>query len=242
VRRIAVVEAGDEEATRVLMPETGIVVGLRYAGSASVLDGAAGSRVPDATFAGMRDTVRRMRTSAGGGVVLAAFHESGASAIFRVPMHEAFGAILPLTDLLPGSEVERASHRVREARDQRGRVEVLEDLLVARLSPRPDATIEAAVRAIRAAPGAVRIRALAESLGLSQDRLEKRFRRVVGVSPKRLAKLLRVRHAVEAFRAGTRLTSLASAAGYFDQSHFIREFRAVTGDSPGRFLRSDERC
>jgi len=35
---------------------------------------------------------------------------------------------------------------------------------------------------------------------------------------------------------------LALAAGYFDQSHFIREFRSVTGEAPERFFRAGGYC
>jgi AraC-like DNA-binding protein len=40
----------------------------------------------------------------------------------------------------------------------------------------------------------------------------------------------------------TKLTRLAVDAGYFDQSHFIREFRAFTGTAPRRFFQSVEHC
>jgi AraC-like DNA-binding protein len=98
------------------------------------------------------------------------------------------------------------------------------------------------VRAIRAAPGSIRIRALAARLGLSQDRLEKRVRRAVGASPKQLASILRLRRAVDAYRPGASLTRLSADAGYFDQSHFIREFRSVTGEAPQRFFGAGDHC
>ena len=52
-----------------------------------------------AGLAGMRTTLRRMRTSASGGVVVAHFHELGAAHFFDVPLHELFGSITPLADL-----------------------------------------------------------------------------------------------------------------------------------------------
>lgn len=41
---------------------------------------------------------------------------------------------------------------------------------------------------------------------------------------------------------GASLTRLSAEAGYFDQSHFIREFRAVTGEAPGRFFGNGDHC
>jgi AraC-like DNA-binding protein len=88
----------------------------------------------------------------------------------------------------------------------------------------------------------VRIRALAKELGTSQDPLEKRFRRVVGASPKQFAKIVRFLQVVRGFEGGRSLTELAHQAGYFDQPHLVRDFRAVTGEAPERFLRTREHC
>jgi AraC-like DNA-binding protein len=242
VRQFTVVEA-EEETTRVLLPDTGIVVGFRYSGGASLLENGEATRLPNTTIAGMRDTVRRMRTSAGGGVVLATFHEGAAVPFFAPPLHELFGATIPLDALLPRAEVESVAARVQEATDLAERLALFEGFLLARLADRSrDEIVTAAVRAIRAAPGSIRIHALAAQLGLSLDRLEKRFRRAVGASPKQLASILRLRRAVDGYRPGASLTRLSADAGYFDQSHFIREFRSVTGEAPQRFFGGGDHC
>src|SRR5687767_10210699 len=152
VRQFTVVEA-QEETTRVLVPDAGMAVGIRFSGSASLLTNGTATRLPDATLAGMRDTVRRMQTSAGGGIVLAIFHEGGAAPFFAPPLHELFGATVGLHDLWPRGEVERVISRVHEARGLAERVAVFEDFLLARqATERRDAIVAAAVDAIRAAP------------------------------------------------------------------------------------------
>jgi AraC-like DNA-binding protein len=161
----------------------------------------------------------------------------GAAPFVSEPLHELLGRTVALEDLLPHDEVERLRGQVSEAAGDRA----LDAFLVCRLGTRPlDPVVAAAVRVIEEARGAIPIRALAKSLGISQDPLEKRFRRVVGASPKQLASLLRLRGAIDAYRPGLPLTRLAQDAGYFDQSHFIRALRAATGDSPGRFLRGGQ--
>jgi AraC-like DNA-binding protein len=233
----------DEEATRVLVPDGAVVAGFRYSGGACLLEDGSAHRVPGATLAGVRDTVRRMRTSAGGGVLLAVFHEGGASAFTDAPLHELFGATLGLDALAPAAEVEAAADRIASARDHEERVRHFEEFLIARQRrERPDALVAAAVRAIRTDPAGVRIGPLAAALGLSRDRLEKRFRRAVGASPKQLASILRMRRAVEAYRPGVSLTHVSAHAGYYDQSHFNRAFRSVTGQAPRRFFGTTEHC
>jgi AraC-like DNA-binding protein len=240
VRELMVVDV-DDETTRVRIPEPGLVLGVRYRGSASLVAGDAVTRLPGATLTGMATVARRMRTAAGSGIVLARFHPGGAARFFAQPLHELFGATAALDDLAPRSDVDRVRARVIEAANDGERVAALESCLMARLRPRPtDPVVDAAVRAIGDARGVLRIGALARALAISQDALEKRFRRSVGASPKQLASLLRLRRAIEAYRPGARLTQLALDAGYFDQSHFNRELRAVTGEAPGEFFRAGE--
>lgn len=243
VRNFTVIEAR-EETTRLLIPDTSIAVGFRYRGSAKAVDVEGAVPLPNAVFTGLRNKVRRIRTSAGGGMILAMFHEGGAAAFFGEPLHEFFGATVGLDELLVRSEVERAESRIAAAADHAGRVAALSGFLLARRAARdPDPVVSAAVRAIRAGRGSVRIADVADQLGIGQDRLEKRFRRAVGASPKQLASIVRVRHAVRSYRAGMSLTRLSAEAGYFDQSHFIREFKSVIGEPPGQFFRSGgEHC
>jgi len=83
---------------------------------------------------------------------------------------------------------------------------------------------------------------LARDLGVSQEVLEKRFRRRVGATPKQFASILRFRRAIAVHRPGRDLGSLALEAGYYDQAHFNRQFRFVTGSAPGALLTSEEYC
>jgi methylphosphotriester-DNA--protein-cysteine methyltransferase len=82
----------------------------------------------------------------------------------------------------------------------------------------------------------------ARHLGLSHDPLEKRFRRAVGASPKQYASIIRLRRVVQALQSGVSFTRASIDAGYFDQAHFNRHFRAVTGEAPGRFFDSGVYC
>lgn len=70
--------------------------------------------------------------------------------------------------------------------------------------------------------------------GLSARHYQRRFAREVGVSAMRYARLSRLAHAVQVRAATPTMswTHLAHAAGYADQSHFSREFRAIAGATP----------
>jgi AraC-like DNA-binding protein len=236
IQSFTVVETREPQ-TRTLIPDTCIVVGFRYAGASALVHGDTREQLPNAIFTGLRDRARCMRTAAESGVLLARFHPGAAAAFFRRPLHTTFGTTLALEALAPASDVQRTTRAVAAAADDGARIAVFERFLRDRLcSVAHDALVSSALRAIEQEPVSARVGALADQLGISRDRLEKRFRSVVGASPKRFARILRLRRSVELYPSASTLTELAVAAGYCDQSHFTREFRAFTGEPPGRFF------
>lgn len=242
VRAITVMETDEVEKSAVL-PAAGLLMGFRYSGSATLLGHEGARPVANAGLVGVRNTLRQMQTSARGGIVVTAFTELGAAQFFDEPLHEWFGGMVALDDVWSRVEFRELEERLAEARSSEARVALVDGFLCRRLRERePDGTVAAAVRAIRRAGGALRIGALAKELGISQDPLEKRFRRVVGASPKQFANILRFRRVVSGYARGESLTSLAHDAGYCDQSHLVREFRAVTGEAPERFLSARTHC
>lgn len=76
--------------------------------------------------------------------------------------------------------------------------------------------------------------------GWSSRSLQRRFRRFLGVGPKRMLLRSRVMDAVAAIDRGDPrpLPVLAQELGWFDQAHFIRDFRQVTGSTPSAYARS----
>lgn len=232
-----IVEVGDE-TRRLRLPEPGLVLAVRYRGFASVGLGDDEERVPDASLTGMAVRARAMRTSARGAAILVRFRPDGAARFFREPLHALLGVTTALSDLAPPDAVARLHDEVGDARDDQARARAVERFLFARQREHADAVVAAAVRRLGQVDGVERIRALAAHAGLSLDAFEKRFRRVVGCSPKQFASMTRLRRAIDGHRPGVSLTQVALAAGYYDQSHFNREFRAVTGMAPGQFFQA----
>jgi methylphosphotriester-DNA--protein-cysteine methyltransferase len=99
--------------------------------------------------------------------------------------------------------------------------------------------VEAAVGAIEAARGAIRIETLADTLGVSRQHLASQFRARVGLGAKLFARVCRFQHASAAIRRGQQpdLAALALEAGYYDQPHMVHEFRELAGSTPQSFAR-----
>lgn len=74
----------------------------------------------------------------------------------------------------------------------------------------------------------------------SQRRLEQRFREEIGISPKMLQRTVRLNQSIQLMLQNPRLrlTDIAYKMGFYDQSHFIQDFRKFTGFSPSSFLKT----
>jgi transcriptional regulator GlxA family with amidase domain len=90
-----------------------------------------------------------------------------------------------------------------------------------------------------ASGGCVDIGHVAREVGWSRRHLGERFHREVGLAPKPTARLVRFDRAKSLLKrragAGT-VADVAAATGYADQAHFTREFRALAGSTPTRWL------
>lgn len=114
---------------------------------------------------------------------------------------------------------------------------LIEKLLVATVEHE---TIRAAAKMLHLRKGQFRITELAESCNLSPRQLQREFRNSIGFSPKALARLIRFEEIRKRlmFDPEQSLTDLAQESGYADQAHFIRDFKALTGRTPGEFARA----
>jgi AraC-like DNA-binding protein len=99
--------------------------------------------------------------------------------------------------------------------------------------------IHAAAKLLHHTKGECRISELAEYCQASARQLERGFRRAIGTSPKGFARTLRFYEAQRRlmFNPDADLTQLTYECGYFDQAHFIKDFKAFTRRTPSEYAR-----
>jgi AraC-like DNA-binding protein len=235
IKHFLVVEFASPE-NDVHLPEVCPVAAFSFRGECRI-DG--DERAPMAAFSGPRETLRAHEHRDGHAVLLATFTPVGASALLRPPLEEFAGTTTDLRNILGRSrELDFLREQLIEARNHMQRVKLLEGFLHTRLRfAEPDPLVAAAIAWLEGEAPIKRIADLAQHIGLSQSALERRFRRVVGLSPKKFSSVMRLRRAVRMRQAGADLASVAHAAGYFDQSHFINDFRRAIGSAPNAFCR-----
>jgi AraC-like DNA-binding protein len=170
-------------------------------------------------------------------VVGAHFKPGGALPFLTVPPGAIGGAHVDLAALWGRRAADELRERLASADSSARRFAVLEKSLTAHLPRRPGHPAVPVALCLLARPGAT-VRRVAEHLELSSRRLEEVFRAEVGMSPRPFARIRRFQRALAlAGRpAAPRWGALALAAGYFDQSHLIRDFVELSGFSPERLI------
>jgi AraC-like DNA-binding protein len=85
--------------------------------------------------------------------------------------------------------------------------------------------------------GQLSVNELSDQLKINRRRLERRFTSAIGLSPKQLSKIIRVQATLKmiANNQFTSLTAIAYEGNYYDQAHFIKDFKEFTGVSPKQF-------
>jgi AraC-like DNA-binding protein len=161
----------------------------------------------------------------------------GARRFFGLPMGEITSQTVELEDLI-GPAAGELAERLAEAPDWASRIDLFERAIAKRVLAAPPVApgLEWAWDRLLESDGAVAIGELAEELGWSRRHLAVRFRQELGMTPKALARLLRFERAARRLRAGDELADLALDAGYYDQAHFNRDFRAFAGTTPTEYL------
>jgi AraC-like DNA-binding protein len=160
-----------------------------------------------------------------------------AYAIFGQPQHQITDAVVGLRDVAPRF-ARTLEDDVAPREDGYAMVRALDAALLRQVSHRsvPAAAVRATMQAIER-EGLLKVADLADSAGISTRQLERLFHEQVGLSPKRFLRILRFQAALHAMHSGRRTpwVDVALSHGFYDQAHFIRDFKALAGTSPAAF-------
>lgn len=161
----------------------------------------------------------------------------GMSALTGAPVREVAGATVPLADLL-GVRAEELAGRLGESASWDERFALLWERLTAWLCPGPgrDHLIMRAWWRLQAPDCPRTIAGLAAEVGVSRRYVELGFRRVVGLSPKTVARIARFQRTVDSWRRPSATLDAALSCGFADQPHLSREIRAMSRLTPAQLF------
>ncbi len=193
---------------------------------------------PRTLFIGQARESVLLRSGLRSGIVGIRFQYAGAGHFLRISMGETTNQILDLNDVSIGLTKE-LEERVVLARALPERIRIVREFLEKKLLDRePDSLVNHAVRMITDRQGQVILKNILEDLQISERQFERRFVDRIGVGPKGFARIIRFQNALRTIQSTPRinLTEAAMSFGYFDQAHFIKEFKQLSGLTPTSYI------
>jgi AraC-like DNA-binding protein len=167
------------------------------------------------------------------------FRPGGAFPFLRRPAGELRDITVSL-DALWGKVAIDLRDQLLEAATHATRFEILERVLLAELTRgfERNGAVGFALRRFMAAPHMTTMAAVSEQIGLSPKRFIQVFRDETGFTPKVFCRIRRFHRALDRMEGhkSVEWANVALDCGYFDQAHFIHDFRAFSGINPSTYI------
>lgn len=162
------------------------------------------------------------------------FHTAGLSPFVSLPIVHWTDRIVPI-DQVFGVDVLPVEEALRRANGTAEKTQILDAYLGRRLQLTPaKESVQVLKARIEAEGGRVRMDELCEAGRINIRQLDRLFRSHVGFTPKTFARIVRFQQALSLLRTdpGCTLAAVGAACGYYDQPHFVRDFKTYAGVAP----------
>lgn len=220
-------------------PSTSLVAGFQYRGRLTTVHDGKDIKLASAGITGLSDHFKIFRNTIDTATVLVYFTEVGFTYFSSNPANEIFDQSVALDNIFDKNKVSETEEKLAFAITDRQRIDIIEHFLLSQLKDiQDDKLIIEAVRFICQSKGTIKIKELIEKLFISQSPFEKRFRKLVGTTPKKFASIVRLNSVLDNLNNIKSLTQLCYENNFFDQAHFIKDFKRFTGDTPAIFKRN----
>ncbi len=172
------------------------------------------------------------------------FYPYGFANFIGLPLNELANKETPLKELFGDDVAEPLSQEIIHAKTVNERIAIIERFLFARLSDKAiiDNIVKSTVDAMFLSKGGKPLSAILKGDLQKRRQLERNFKKQIGLSPKQLSKVIRLQATLQLLlnHTTTTLTDIAYENDYYDQPHFIKDFKAFTGITPKEFLADDK--
>ncbi len=172
------------------------------------------------------------------------FYPYGFANFVTTPIEDLANKDTPLASLFGEQDAKVLEGKIIQASDTKERIEVIEVFLLDRLQERStiDGIVKSTVDALLLTRGSSPIKTILKEDLSKRRQLERKFREQIGISPKQLSRIIRLQSALKMMlsRDAKSLTNIAYQSEYYDQAHFIKDFKEFTGTIPKAFLDDEQ--
>ena len=173
------------------------------------------------------------------GLVAARFLPDGLKPFLDIPVSSLANKAVAITDVF-GEKGKLLEENVIASTDNDERIKLIESFLLSCLAdPQTINTItKDCIDIIFKSQGQLDVVELAGKLKINRRNMERKFTAAIGMSPKQLSRVVRLQATLKMLdqKNFSSLTSLAYENGYYDQAHFIKDFKEFAGMSPKLFF------
>jgi AraC-like DNA-binding protein len=195
---------------------------------------------PRSIISGLSNSYFDVSTDGVAGVIFVSFHPAGACHFFGFPLSEIENQSLDLSDLF-SSEIKQVEELLFSKKTIQEKVSVVENFLRKKFSPIPasdELLLQKSIEFIVHTKGQITATLLADNLCMTTKSLERKFSYYLGKTPKQVIKLMRFQEILRDISSNKNIsiTEYTYRNGYFDQSHFIKDFKTYAGFTPKDFI------
>ncbi len=173
------------------------------------------------------------------GIFSVRFKPAGLSRFINRDISTFNDKVVPLKDLW-GTDAIVFEQKILEAENHHQRIKWTEEFLISKFCG--DLTLHKlladCVEKVVQSKGNIGISNLSREFNISKRQLERLFVSGVGLSPKFMSRIIRFNHVLQLIEnnTGGNFTSVAFDGGFYDQAHFIKDFRELTGLNPKQYF------
>lgn len=171
------------------------------------------------------------------------FYPYGFTNFVSIPIKKLANKETPLKVLFGEKQSRDLAQKINRADDTSKKIKVVEAFLLNKLKDKTtiDNIVKTTIDAMRSTKGSLPINAILKGDLSRRRQIERKFYEKVGISPKKLGKVIRLQAVLKMLlhKRSENLTKLAYDNDYYDQAHFIKDFKEFTGITPKEFLQND---
>ncbi|MFZ6011876.1 MAG: helix-turn-helix domain-containing protein [Bacteroidota bacterium] len=238
IKNYSVIEISNDLNDEIFYPSgyLDFVVKLPNGKAATIINGQY-KQTPNVELLGHLTVPTRLNAAKGTTILITRFYPYACSLFFYNPISEFTNYATDISNVYSG-EIIDLYDKIMEAGITTQKIKVLDGFFIRKLSENQHKhkkvlMIAEFCRSMLKEAESINLNELAQTFGFSERYFQKTFLEVVGVSPVMLFSIYRFNKSLGLILSSAdNLTSVAHRCGYYDQSHFIKEFKKFTGIKP----------
>ncbi|MBO0340833.1 MAG: helix-turn-helix domain-containing protein [Bacteroidota bacterium] len=168
------------------------------------------------------------------------FYPVGFVNFVKSPLENLVDKETPIAELFGEAEANELERQMIQAIDTQKRIDIIETFLLKKLNERTTISniVKSTVDTLLKTNGTTPINVILKDDISKRKQLERHFKKQIGISPKQLGKAIRLQANLHLLlnKKSETLTDIAYENEYFDQNHFIKDFKELVGVTPKEFL------